>query len=124
MINQILGFELENEGKFVFGGFNECSITLIFTKNPQGRERDLEVSFSGLYLDSDESGEWLNKEMKLGDKYVIKVKESSTISPFRVKEKPQPYQEVLGKMSEEELLQMKLKHFLFLEKKLKSKGLI
>lgn len=124
MSNQVLGFELENEGESVFAGFENVSMTLIFTKNPEGREKDLEVSLTGLNLDSDESAEWLNREMKLGDKYVIKVKESGIKSPYRVKEKPLPYQEVLEKMSEDKLLQMKLKQFLFLEKKLKSKGII
>lgn len=124
MNNKILGFELENEGKSVFAGFENVSMSLIFTKNPEGRERDLEVSLSGLNLDSDESAEWVNKEMKLGDEFLIKVKENVTISTYRVKEKLLPYQEVLEKMSEEEKLQMKLKQFLYLERKLKSKGLI
>jgi hypothetical protein len=124
MIEKILGFELQEGGNSIFAGFENVSMTLIFTKNLEGRERDLEVSLSALNLDSDESAEWLDKEMKVGDEFVIKVKESVTISPYRVKEKLLPYQEVLEKMSEVDKLQMKLKQFLYLEKKLKSKGLI
>jgi hypothetical protein len=124
MNDKILGFKLEESGRSIFAGFNECSMTLIFTKNPDGRERDLEVSLSGLNLESDESAEWLNKEIKVGDEFVVQVKESVPISPYRVKEKSLPYQEVLEKMSEEEKLEMKLRQFKYLEKKLKFKGLI
>jgi hypothetical protein len=118
MNGKILGFKLEESGRSIFAGFNECSMTLIFTKNPEERERDLEVSLSGLNLESDESAEWINKE------FIVQVKESVPISPYRVKEKPVPYQEILEKMSEEEKLEMKLRQFKYLEKKLKFKGLI
>lgn len=124
MNNKILGFELENEGKSVFAGFENVSVSLIFTKNPEGRERDLELSLSGLNLDSDESAEWVKKEMKLGDKFIVRVKEGEKPSPYFVKEKMRPYEEVLKNMSEDEKLQMKLRQFLYLERKLKSKGLI
>ncbi|WP_288369636.1 hypothetical protein [uncultured Algoriphagus sp.] len=121
---KVLGFELINQGKKVFGGFKNASITLIFSKNTEAHEKDLEITFSGLNIESGESVEWLNKEIQVGDEFIIKVNETDSISPYRVKEKPLPYAEVLSKMSEEELLAMKLKQFNYLERKLKSKGLI
>lgn len=124
MNDKILGFELEEGGRTIFAGFENVSMTLIFTKNPEGRERDLELSLSGLNLDSDESAEWINKEIKLGDNFIVRVKEGEKPSPYFVKEKLRPYEEVLKNMSEEEKLQMKLKQFLYLERKLKTKGLI
>ncbi|MCR9081310.1 MAG: hypothetical protein NXH89_02755 [Cyclobacteriaceae bacterium] len=122
--DKVLGFELIHQGKKVFGGFKNASITLIFSKNTEAHEKDLEILFSGLNIESDESVEWLNKDIQVGDEFIIKVKETDNISPYRVKEKPLPYAEVLAKMSEEEILAMKFKQFNYLEKKLKSKGLI
>lgn len=122
--DKVMGFELIHQGKKVFGGFKNASITLIFSKNTEAHEKDLEILFSGLNLESDESVEWLNKDIKVGDEFIIKVKETDSISPYRVKEKPLPYAEVLAKMSEKEILAMKLKQFKYLENKLKSKGLI
>lgn len=124
MNDKILGFELEEGGRTIFAGFENVSMTLIFTKNPEGRERNLEVSLGANNLDVDESVEWLNKEIKLGDTFVVRVKEGEKPSPYFVKEKLRPYEEVFKNMSEEELLQMKLKQFLYLERKLKTKGLI
>ncbi|KPQ19303.1 MAG: hypothetical protein HLUCCX10_03185 [Algoriphagus marincola HL-49] len=122
--DKVLGFELIDQGKKVFGGFKNASITLIFSKNTEAHEKDLEIMFSGLNIESGESVEWLNKEIQVGDEFIIKVKETDSISPYRVKEKPLTYAEVLAKMSEKEKLAMKLKQFNYLERKLKSKGLI
>jgi hypothetical protein len=122
--DKVLGFELIDQGKKLFGGFKNASITLIFSKNTEAHEKDLEITFSGLNIESGESVEWLNKEIQVGDEFIIKVNETDNISPYRVKEKPLPYAEVLAKMSEEEQLAMKLKQFNYLERKLKSKGLI
>ncbi|MHA7131505.1 hypothetical protein [Algoriphagus namhaensis] len=124
MNDKILGFELIHHDEIVFAGFDEVSLSLVFAKNPGVEPRKLEVTLSGLNLGKDEFVEWLNLEIKAGDEFVLKVKDSDTISPYRIKEKPIPSTEVLAKMSKEEKLQMKLRQFRYLEKKLKFKGLI
>lgn len=124
MSNTKLGFEFIDNESYIIAGFHKVSLSIIFTKDEEGIESELNVSITGLNLELDESVEWLNKNIKIGDEFIIKVKETDSISPYRVKEKPLPYAEVLAKMSEEEILAMKFKQFKYLEKKLKSKGLI
>lgn len=124
MNDKILGFELIQKGENLFAGLEKVSMSVIFTKNPGGTNRKLEMSITGINIDTEESVEWLNKEIKLGDEFIIKVKESDAISIYRIKEKPLPHAEVLAKMSEEEKQEMKLRRFKHLEEKLKFKGLI
>ncbi len=113
----MIGFELDINGEKIAAALDSGSVAIIATKVSTQRSDSIELSFTGLNLSEseyDESIEWYNTKLKIGDEFMIKVK--------NVLENSLPKE--IRKLNRVSIMERKLKAYQELKKELEEQGVI